>query len=202
MGKELQCRAKSGGKWYEGKALFETTEIIFRGDIRLKIPLASLTSVVARDGQLRLKWPDNTAIFELGDQAEEWADQILHPRSTVEKLGIKPGLMISFIQMPLDQTMQDARAIAAAFAERVPLKNSDVLFFGASQQADLKTVNKLLPSLASNGALWVVYPKGRKEITERQVLQAGRDAGLFDVKVVSYSPTHTGLKFVRPKDKR
>ena len=120
----------------------------------------------------------------------------------MEKLGIKPGLMISFIQMPLDQTMQDARAIAAAFAERVPLKNSDVLFFGASQQADLKTVNKLLPSLASNGALWVVYPKGRKEITERQVLQAGRDAGLFDVKVVSYSPTHTGLKFVRPKDKR
>jgi len=202
MGKELQCRAKCGGKWYEGKALLETTEIIFRGDIRLKIPLASLTSVVARDGQLQLERADKIAIFELGEQAEKWADKILHPKSRAEKLGIKPDLAISFIQMPSDQTMQDARAIAAAFTDKVPLKNADVLFFGASKQADLKKLNKLLPSLASNGALWVVYPKSRKEITERQVLQAGRDAGLFDIKVVSYSPTHTGLKFVRPKDKR
>jgi hypothetical protein len=35
-----------------------------------------------------------------------------------------------------------------------------------------------------------------------QVLNAGRDAGLVDIKVVSYSPTHTALKFVRPKAKR
>ena len=50
--------------------------------------------------------------------------------------------------------------------------------------------------------LWIVYPKGRKEITERQVLDAGRAAGLVDVKVVSFSASHTALKFVRPKAKR
>jgi hypothetical protein len=48
----------------------------------------------------------------------------------------------------------------------------------------------------------LIYPKGRKEITELQVLSAGRSAGLLDVKVVSYSATHTALKFVRPKSQR
>jgi hypothetical protein len=34
-----------------------------------------------------------------------------------------------------------------------------------------------------------------------QVINAGNQAGLVDVKVVSFSPTNT-LKFVRPKAKR
>jgi len=50
--------------------------------------------------------------------------------------------------------------------------------------------------------LWVVYPKGRKEITEGDVLGAGRKAGLKDVKVVGFSLTHTALKFVIPVERR
>ena len=88
------------------------------------------------------------------------------------------------------------------FAEEKPLKDSDVIFFGAEAASDLAQIKKLVPSLASDGALWIVYPKGRKEITELQVLAAGREAGLVDIKVVSYSQTHTALKFVRPKAKR
>ena len=178
MGREIQCRAKSGGKWYQGKALLETSEVIFRGDLRLKIPFTSLKSVVARGGELHLKWA-----------------------STVEKLGIKPGLKISAFRMPDDTPMKDARKAAAQFADGKPLMDSDAIFFGASSEGELRGIRKLLPSLASNGALWIVYPKGRKEITELQVLNAGRAAGLYDIKVVSYSPTHTALKFVRPKDK-
>lgn len=203
MGRELQSRAKSAGKWYEGKALLETTEIIFRGDIRLKIAFARLTSVEARDGQLHLRWPSNALILELGEQAEKWAHKILHPKSTVEKLGIKPGLTISAVHMPNgDTTMKDTSKLATAFSNGKPLANSDIIFLGAATASDFGGIKKLIPSLASNGALWVVYPKGRKEITEMQVLQAGREAGLYDVKVVSYSPTHTALKFVRPKNKR
>jgi len=202
MGRETVCRVKSGGQWHQGKALLETGEIIFRGDLRLKIPFASLKSVVTRAGELHLKWAGGTAVFELGRQAEKWAHTILHPKSTVEKLGIKPGFNVAAVQMPDDSTMQDARKAAAAFAEDKALRGSDVIFFGAAAQAELKRIKKLLPSLAGSGALWIVYPKGRKEITELQVIEAGRAAGLYDVKVVSYSPTHTALKFVRPKDNK
>ena len=202
MGRELQCRAKFSGKWVEGKALLETNEIIFRGDLRLKIPIAALESVTARAGELHLKWSGQSAVFDLGDHVEKWAHAILHPKSTAEKLGIKPGLTISAVRLAGDSTMNDARKVAAAFADDKPLKNSDMIFFGAATASDLRGLKKLLPPLTANGALWVVYPKGHKEITELQVLATGRNAGLVDVKVVSYSATRTALKFVRPKDKR
>jgi hypothetical protein len=202
MGRELQCRAKSAGKWIRGKALLETNEILFRGDQRLKIPIPELTSAVARDGELHLKWAGNSAVFELGEQAEKWAHAILHPKSTAEKLGVKPGLRVSALRMPDDKVMKDARKVAAEFSEDKPLRDVDMIFLGADSEADLARMKRLIPSLAGNGALWIVYPKGKREITELQVLNAGRTAGLYDAKVVSYSASHTALKFVRPKDKR
>jgi hypothetical protein len=39
-------------------------------------------------------------------------------------------------------------------------------------------------------------------ITENDALAAGRKAGLKDVKVVGFSPTHTALKFVIPLSAR
>ena len=202
MGREIQCRAKTAGKWIDGKALLETSEIIFRGDLRLKIPFGELKSVVARDGQLRLKSTATTVVLELGAQAEKWAHAILHPKSTVDKLGIKASATISALNLPGDPTMLDAEKSVAAFADRTPLQNSDMIFFGATTASDLAAIKKFVPSLAAGGALWIVYPKSRKEIAEIQVLDAGRAAGLVDIKVVSYSATHTALKFVRPKYRR
>jgi len=202
MGRELLCRAKINGKWTEGKALLETTEIIFRGEPKLKIALASLTSVTAKDGQLSLKWAHQSATIELGAQAEIWAHAILHPKTVTDKLGIKAGLTVSVLNMPADTTMSDTRKAASDFSDGRPMRNSDLIFYGATTASDLKEIKKLLPCLVSNGVLWIVYPKGQKDITEIQVLNAGRAAGLYDVKVVSYSATHTALKFVRPKDKR
>ena len=202
MGHELPCKVRSGGKEASGKALLETNEIIFRGEMRLKIPLVSLKSVVAGDGELHLKWHKGSAVFELGDHAEKWAHKILHPKSTVEKLGIKPGLVISALGMADGNFVKDVRATAGSFSNAKALNNSDLIFFGAEKTAELARARKLVPSLASAGALWIVYPKGKQEITELQVLDAGRQAGLVDVKVVSFSATHTALKFVRPKAKR
>jgi hypothetical protein len=202
MGSELLCNVRSGGRTASGKALFETNEIIFRGDFRLKIPVALLTSVVARDGELHLTWPDGSAVLELGEQAEKWAHKILHPKSTAEKLGIKPGLVISAIAMDDGDFVKGLRVNAKSFSDAKPLVDSDLIFFGAAKAAALVRAKKLAPSLSSGGALWIVYPKGKQEITELQVLGAGKAAGLVDVKVVSFSATHTALKFVRPKAKR
>jgi hypothetical protein len=202
MGREVLCNVRSGGRTASGKALFETSEIIFRGDLRLKIPFASVKSVVARDGELHLKWGSESAVFELGEQAEKWAYKILHPKSTAEKLGIKPGFTISTIAMSDNKFVQDLRALAKSFSNSKALKNSDMVFFGVVKAPELARVKGLIPALASAGALWIVYPKGRNEITEVQVLNAGRAAGLVDVKVVKFSETHTALKFVRPKTKR
>ena len=202
MGRELFCKVRSGGKTASGKALLETSELVFRGELRFKIPLASLKSVSSRDGELHLKWSEGAAVFELGEHAEKWAHKILHPRSTAEKLGIRPGLAISAIAIDDAAFVEDLRSQAKSFSDAKPLPQSDLIFAGAGKAAELTRLAKLAPSLGSAGALWIVYPKGKQEIKEQQVLDAGKQAGLVDVKVVSFSATHTALKFVWPKAKR
>jgi hypothetical protein len=46
------------------------------------------------------------------------------------------------------------------------------------------------------GALWIVYPKGVRTVTQQDVFNAGLAEGLVDVKVVRFSDTHTALRFV------
>jgi hypothetical protein len=202
VGNEIRCSVRTADKTLTGRALLETNEIVFRGDVRLKIPLASLTSVSSRKGELHLKWADGEAVFELGDQADKWAHKILHPKSTAEKLGIKPGLVISAIEMKDANFLEELRKIAQRFSGTKPSKDSDLIFLGAENPGALSRVDEVAPYLGVPAALWIVYPKGRQEIKEQHVLEAGRSAGLVDVKVVSFSATHTALKFVRPKTKR
>ena len=202
MGSELVCTVRSGGRTASGKALLETNELIFRGDFRLKIPLSSLQSISSHEGELHLQWPEGTAIFELGLRAEKWAYKILHPKSTPEKLGIKPGLTVSILGKFERTFVEHLKSTAKVFSESKPARNSELIFLRAGRASELASAVKLTKWLSSAGALWIVYPKGRQEITERQVFEAGKKAGLVDVKVVCFSDTHTALKFVRPKAKR
>lgn len=202
MGQEVPCSVRSGDKQGTGKALLETTEIVFRGDIRLKIPLAGLKSVSACDGELHLKWKDGSAVFQLGKHADNWAHKILNPKSTLEKLGVKPGLVISTVGISEPGFVRDLREKAARFSATKPINDSDLIFVAAEDRASLSRADEAAKYVADAGALWIIYPKGRQDIKEQHVLDAGRRAGLLDVKVVSFSATHTALKFVRPKAKR
>jgi hypothetical protein len=50
MGQEIKCRVDFSGKSSDGKALLETSEIIFRGAFRLKIPFQTITALQAPKG--------------------------------------------------------------------------------------------------------------------------------------------------------
>jgi hypothetical protein len=80
--------------------------------------------------------------------------------------------------------------------------DSDCIFFAAESKKDLGNLTRLVKSMQGAAALWIVYPKGQKHITENDVISAGRKSGLKDVKVVGFSPTHTALKFVIPLSER
>ena len=162
MGSEVQCKVRTGSKTLEGKALLETSEVIFRGDSSFKIPLESIQSVNAKGGELHLTWKDGDAVFELGESAAKWADKILHPKSTAEKLGIKPGLTVSVLAIRDADFIRNLRASAKAFSAGKLLRDSDLIFLGASESADLAEIGNVLSSLARSGALWIVYPKGKQ----------------------------------------
>ena len=192
MGQELECRMRLGSRVLAGKAYLETDHLLFRGDERVKIPIKNLTGVSAAAGILTLHYEGGPAALELGKAAEKWADKILHPPTRADKLGIKPGLTVRVV----GDFEPDFLAELAALEKAPPKGKADLLFLQTPTRATLSQVPKYAANLNPKGALWIVYPKGVPEIREMEVIQAGREAGLKDIKVASFSASHTALKFV------
>jgi len=212
MGNELICKARFGKQQGEGKALLETSELLFRGDFRLKIPFSSIKSVKAADGELHVQTKEGLAVFHLGPVAEKWREKILHPKSRIEKLGVKPDAKVSLLgDFSFDKeflaelgalTKNLSKDSAKGTSISKASADSEWIFFTADSKASLASLSNLAKSMHGAAALWIVYPKGQKEITENDVLASGRKAGMKDVKVVSFSPSHTALKFVIPVSQR
>jgi len=202
MGKEATCTLRYGKQRSQGKALLETSELIFRGDVRLKIPFSSIKSAKAVDGELRLQTGDGLAIFELGCAAEKWCEKILHPKTRIEKLGVKPHAAVSLVGDFAPDFLAELESRTKNVTKGKVATGSDCIFFAAESSKELPQVSKLAKRVQGAAALWVVYPKGQKGITENDVLAAGRKAGLKDVKVASFSSTQTALKFVIPLNRR
>jgi hypothetical protein len=202
MGQDLETKATIAGRTQTGRLQLETDYLLWRGKDRLKIPFDVMSSVEATDGSLRIEHPGGKVEFDLGSRAPRWADKILHPPTVLDKLGIKDGQRVSILG---DGTGTLAKDVARRTGEEPSARarrESDLLFLFADDHHDLARVAKLRALLVPDGAVWVIYPKGRKEMTENDVIEAGRAAGMKDVKVVRYSDTHTGLKMVIPVSER
>jgi len=203
MGQEAACKLQLGKKIFQGKALLETGELIFRAaDVRLKIPFREMTAIDADAKWLRITFSEGVAGFELGAAAAKWADKIRNPKSVIDKLGVKPGSRVALLSIADAEFRRDLKSRTDDISEGKAAKDSDSIFFGANWDENLDDLRKLKPLLKPNGAIWVVYPKGQREITEAGVLSAGKRGGLVDVKVVRFSATHTALKFVIPAANR
>ena len=202
MGNEAVCKVRFGKQESEGKALLETSEVLFRGDFRLKIPFSTIKSAKAVAGELRLQTVEGVAVFRLGGAAEKWLEKILHPKSRIEKLGVKAGAKVSLLGEFDGEFLREVLALTKSATKGKAAPDSEHIFFAADSKEDFAALSKIKKSMQGSTALWIVYPKGQKHITENDVLAAGRKVGLKDVKVVGFSATHTALKFVIPLARR
>jgi hypothetical protein len=204
VGAEVVCNVRYGGQVSEGKALLETTELIFRGaEFRLRIPLGEITSLTDSDGELSLSFSGETAVFELGKNAARWAEKIRNPRGLMDKLGVKAGASVAVLGVKDDDFLQQLREKTEAIAPGVGEGEADFVFYAVDRLEDLTRLGELTTSIKRNGAVWVVSPKGKgAQVKDVDVMAAAREAGLVDTKVVSFSDTHTALKLVIPVAKR
>jgi hypothetical protein len=79
---------------------------------------------------------------------------------------------------------------------------ADAVFLAAESKNALDKLAAIEPKLRRTGFIWVVYPKGQKHITQADVMSASKAAGFVDVKIVSYSDTHSALKLMVPLSRR
>ena len=203
MGQEAKCAATFKGQTATGLARLETDVLQFRGgDMRLSIPFKAMTRVAASGGTLEVTSNAGTASFELGSAAAKWVDKIKNPPSRLAKIGVKPEWRASAIGVDDEEFLAELEAAVAFLSIGRTVKNSDAIFYGVTKEAQLTRLDALKRSIKPDGAIWVIRPKGRPEISEASVMEAGKLAGLVDVKVVAFSPTHTAEKFVIPVAKR
>jgi hypothetical protein len=204
MGQELLCRVAFGDQAAEGKALLETSEILFRGSIRLRIPFRQIESLEVGSPGLTVTWPEGMAVFDIDEQtAAKWAHTIRNPRSLIEKLGVRPGDRVTVVGVADEGFAGQvlARTDDVSFGELQP--ESDFIFYAADHIDALTHLEQLRGRIKENGAIWVVSRKGKAAtLKDVEVMAAARSAGLVDTKVVSFSETHSALKLVIPAELR
>src|SRR5215212_5077579 len=129
MGAEATCTAQFKGITVAGKARLETETLIFRGgDLRLNIPFEAMTKISARDGTLRITGADGPVSFDLGSAAAKWADKIQHPRSRLQKLGVKPEWRVSVLGVDDAAFVKELESAVAELSVGRALKSSDAIF--------------------------------------------------------------------------
>jgi hypothetical protein len=124
-----------------------------------------------------------------------------------KKLGVKEGSRIALVNAPKDfQSYLGELPDRVEFVKR-PTKSLDiVLFFVVTERALARDFAKLAEKLATNGMIWIAWPKKSSgvatDLSFERVQRIGLDAGLVDVKICAIDETWSGLKFVyRLKDR-
>ncbi|MGE5231427.1 MAG: DUF3052 domain-containing protein [Deltaproteobacteria bacterium] len=124
------------------------------------------------------------------------------PRSLADKLGIKPGTVVTALSPPPAYLELLAPVPAdVTFVSRLGRRARFVHCF-ATRRAELEEAfPALAAALADDGMAWISRPKQaakvETDLTEDGVREIGLKAGLVDVKVCAVDEVWSGLKFVR-----
>ncbi|MDP4221161.1 MAG: DUF3052 domain-containing protein [Bacteroidota bacterium] len=125
----------------------------------------------------------------------------------VKKLGIKPGMKVCILNAP-EEFWKELGALPEVALIAKPAAGMDfILYFADSVREYEKQFPKLAATLASNGMLWIGWPKKASKIvtdlSENVIRDFGLKNGLVDVKVCAITEKWSGLKFViRVKDRK
>jgi len=123
-------------------------------------------------------------------------------RSRMDKLGVKPGMRVAVIGLPGADLLRELRGRTTDIAKGRPRANTDLILLGVETPATLRRLGPVQRAIRRDGAIWAVWPKGMKHISEGMIRDAAIAHGLVDVKVIAFSEALSGLKLVIPLARR
>jgi hypothetical protein len=202
MGTVVQGTVTVGGQKVNCKADFASDHVTFSGGRRGEVPYAKITVLGTARGNLRLRVDDTLMEFPLGDKVDRIAAKIRKPPTLMEKLGVRPELEVAVVRIEAKAFLRELEAVVPDATHGEPGAPVDLAFLAVRGRDELDRIAAAVDWIRPDGGLWIVYPKGRRDLRESDVLEAGRAAGLKDAKVARVNTTLTALKFVRPADDR
>jgi hypothetical protein len=197
MGREATCTCVWDGKKSNVKALIEPPELILRGELRRRVPIAQMRAVKAERDQLHFTVEGEAVSLSLGAaMAAKWAEALLKPApSLAKKLGITPETIVWMIG-PVDD---DALKSALAEPKSVSHRQGDLILARVETPAELHSaLLQAADQLKAGKAIWFIYRKGPGHpLNENVVRSTALGTGIVDTKVASVSAVLSALRFVR-----
>jgi hypothetical protein len=121
----------------------------------------------------------------------------VYDKPRLDKLGVKPGMRVAVIGVDDDELLRELGERTDDITGGDPLPGTDLVFLGADSTDELARLPALRRMIKPDGAIWVVFRKGRAAtIRDVDVIDAAIAARLVDNKVVGFSATHTSLRAV------
>lgn len=202
MGTIAEGSVTVGGTKVNCKADFASDHVTFSGGRRGEVPYSKIEVLGTARGILRLRVDGALMEFPLGAKVDRIAAKVRKPPTLMEKLGVKPGLSVATLHVDAKAFTTELAKVAPDAIRGEPARPVDLLFLAVRGRDELDRIAEAVDHIKPDGGLWVVYPKGRRDLRESDVLAAGRAAGLKDIKVARVSTDLTALKFMHPVDAR
>ncbi len=193
MGREALCTCRWGGERAEVKALLETNELIVRGELKRKVPLADLKSVRVDGDDLVFKVGRESVALTLGAKdALSWAKKIATPPPSLkDKLGLKGNAKALVIGSVKDLALAEALKGATTKAATKAM----IVVAVVENEKDLA---KALKSSPTGTPIWIVHRKGKAaSFVETPVRTAMRAKGFMDTKVSAVSADFSATRYSR-----
>jgi hypothetical protein len=123
-------------------------------------------------------------------------DRPLSERPRLVKLGIKTGQRISLVGVDAPGFAEELETAGADVSRRLR-PDTDIIFFAAETEADLRGLANLRRYIRSNGAIWVLRRKGQDaSIKEVRLIEAGLAAHMVDNKIVAFDERLSAMRMV------
>ena len=98
MGSEAHCTARFQRRTSEGRALLESSELLFLGDFRLRIRFDEIVAVRAVKGCSSTWRRPGAWRRSSWDRPRALGSKIRMPKPLIDKLGVKSGQQVSVIR--------------------------------------------------------------------------------------------------------
>lgn len=200
MGLEATCTCVWAGKRSTVKALIEPPELILRGELRKRVPIAKMQSIEAERDQLRFSVEGESVALLVGsDLAAKWADALLKPPPTLaKKLGISAEKTVWMVGPVDDEALKAALAEAKSVSE----SKGDLILARVDSMAELHSALMHAAGQLNTGIpIWFIYRKGPGlPLSENLVRTTALATGIVDTKVASVSDAFSALRFVKRRN--
>jgi hypothetical protein len=148
--------------------------------------------------------PAGEGTIHLDGVAQTWAvSRTREPRSRLDRLGVRDGHRVAAVGRVEEGFVGELRDRLAEVVTggSVPA-GADIIFLAATQREELGRIPGLAHFIAPGGVLWVIRPRGGREITEQDVAVSAKAAGMCVGRPIRFSPTHTADRLTPPAEPR